>query len=86
MATHNAIRYSYLGSISSLNTIHGTKLKLKLHSLIGQIRKCYYCKFITINKNNRNERNIAENLRGCTNKITYISAAYYPLHRNLVQN
>ena len=28
----------------------------------------------------------AENLRGCTYKITYISAAYYPLQLNLVQN
>ena len=55
------LRYSYLSSILSLNTIHGTKLKLKLHSLIGQIRKCSYCMFITINENNRNERKIAEN-------------------------
>ena len=79
-------RYSYLNSISSLNTIRGAKLKLELHSLIGQIRKCSNCKFITIYENNRNERKIAENLRGCTYKITFISAAYYPLQLNLVQN
>ena len=48
MAAHNAIlknwgvptKYSYLSSISSLNYIRGTKLKLKLLSLIGQICKC----------------------------------------------
>ena len=57
-------RYSYLRGISSLNTIHETKLKLKLHSLIGQISKCSDCMFLTINENNRNERKIAENLRG----------------------
>ena len=75
-----------LSSISSLNTIHGTKLKLKLRSPIGQIRKCSNCMFITINENNRNERTIAENLRGCTYKITFFSAAYYPLQLILVQN
>ena len=58
--------------ILSLNTIPGTKLKLKLHSLIGQISKCSNCMFININENNRNERKIAENLRGCNYKITYI--------------
>ena len=48
MAAYNAIiknwgvptKYSYLSSISSLNYIRGTKLKLKLLSLIGQICKC----------------------------------------------
>ena len=48
MAAHNAIlknwgvptEYSYLISIASLNNIRGTKLKLKLRSLIGQICKC----------------------------------------------
>ena len=48
MAAQNAIlknwgvptKYSYLSSISSLNNIRGTKLKLKLLSLIGQICKC----------------------------------------------
>ena len=29
-------------------------------------------------------KKIAENLKGCTYKITYISAAYYPLQLNLV--
>ena len=57
-------RYPYNSSISSLNTLHGTKLKLKLNSLIGQISKCSNCMFITISKNNRNEREIAENLSG----------------------
>ena len=41
--------------------------------------------FMIINENNRNEKKIAENLRGCTYKITYISAAYYPLQLNLVK-
>ena len=54
-------RYSDLSSISSLITIHGTKLKLKFHSLIGQIRKYTNCMFLTINENKRNERKIAEN-------------------------
>ena len=40
--------------------------------------------FIIITENNRNERKIAENLSGCTYKITYISAAFYPLQLNLV--
>ena len=48
MAAHSVIlknsgvptKYSYLSSISSLNYIRGTKLKLKLLSLIGQICKC----------------------------------------------
>ena len=48
MAAHNAIlknwgvptKYSYLSTISSLNNIRGTKLKLKLLSLFGQICKC----------------------------------------------
>ena len=48
MAAHNAIlknwgvptKYSYLSSILSLNYIRGTKLKLKLLSLIGQLSKC----------------------------------------------
>ena len=79
-------RYSYLSSISSLNTIHGTKLKLTLHSLIGQIRKCSYCIFITINETIEMREKNAENLRGCTYKITYIPAAYYLLLLNLVQN
>ena len=62
-------RYSYLMSISSLNTIHGTKLKLKLHSLIGQIRKCSNCMFININENKKNDRKIAENVRGVSTKL-----------------
>ena len=48
MAGHNAIlknwcvptKFSYHSSISSLNNIRGTKLKLKLLSLFGQICKC----------------------------------------------
>ena len=48
MAAQNAIlknwgvptKYSYLSSSSSLNNMRGTKLKLKLLSLIGQICKC----------------------------------------------
>ena len=48
MAAHNAIlinwgvptKYSYLSSMISLNNICGTKLQLKLLSLIGQICKC----------------------------------------------
>ena len=87
MATHNAIRMILISQqYLILDIIHGTKLKLKLHSLIGQICKCSYFMFITMNENNRNERKIAENVRGCTYKITDISAAYYPLQLNLVQN
>ena len=48
MAAHNAIlknwgvptKYSYLSNISSLDYIRGTKLKLKLLSLIGKTCKC----------------------------------------------
>ena len=42
--------------------------------------------FMTINENNRNGRKNSEKLRGCTYKITYISAAFYTLQLNLVQN
>ena len=70
---HSFYGSSYCNSqdthISSLNTIHGTKFKLKLHLLIGKIRKCSNCMSITIDKNNRNERKIAENLRGVLTKL-----------------
>ena len=50
IAAHNAIlnnlgvptKYLYVSSISPLNDIRGTALKLKLLSLIGQICKCSY--------------------------------------------
>ena len=61
MATHNGILKILISQhISPLNTIQGTKLKLKLHFLIVQIRKCSYRMFITINRNNKNERKIAK--------------------------
>ena len=87
MATHNAILkilISQQALILEYNTWY--QIKAKLHLLIGQIQKCSNCMFITINENKRNERKIAENLRGCTYNFTYISAAYYPLQLNLVQN
>ena len=88
MATHNAILKILISQQYLIIEYYSWYQinKLKIHSLIGQIRKFSNCMFIIINENYRNERKIAEHLRGCTYKITYISAAYYPLQLNLVQN
>ena len=47
-----------------------------------------YINFIIMNmyENVRNKINIAEKLRVCTNKITHISAAYYPREQSLEPN
>ena len=64
MATHHAILknrvclqiYSYLSSILSLNTIHGTKLNLRhFFHLVVRYANYLLCLFMNINKNNRNE-------------------------------
>ena len=90
MATHNAILKILISQQYLIIEYYSWYQinKLKIHSLIGQIRKCSNsnCMLIIINENYSNERKIAESLRGCTYKITYISSAYYPLQLNLVQN
>ena len=65
--------YSYLSSISSLNNIRGTKLKLKLLSLIGQVCKCSNMYLHNCSESNRNERKLQQINGVYLHKYLYLS-------------